>query len=118
MPTAGVAFPDKDFVVDGETYYVDGDIVVEYEWVDNGIGPYEAWGRRGNDVRMGVGEMRVIAAEDVCRYDANEDDVVLLTRGEQDAIQPKVVAAVQEAMEADPRFLDAVADRVHDAHAG
>lgn len=113
--TASVSFPDQEFVAEGGTYYVDGDILVEYEWVDHGIGPYEAWGQRGTDVRMGVGEMRVTGLEDICRYDPDKDDVLPLTREEQDAIHDKLVVSVQETIDSDGKLRDSAVEQVHDA---
>lgn len=39
--------------LNGKTYQVE-DYKVTGKWVDNGIGAYEFWGARGNDVRMEV----------------------------------------------------------------
>lgn len=41
---------EKEVEYQGRQFKISGEST--FQWVDNGIGPYEYWGCKGNDVRM------------------------------------------------------------------
>jgi len=63
--SVAVSIRDWPIVVDGVAYYVDGNLTVEFDWVDFGIGHYEAWGQTGFDSRMGAEDLRATDLEAV-----------------------------------------------------
>jgi len=55
MASTTVGIPDAlSFEFEGRSFYAVGNVEVEFEIVDFGIGAYECWGQRGFDSQMGA----------------------------------------------------------------
>lgn len=100
---------DYFYVIDGKTYYVAGWIEVEYDIEDHGIGPYEAWGQRGVDSRIGPADVTVVGVdvEEMISVVPNEKGFPekALSDDEIKAIMPDLVTAMNEHPDLGP-YLD------------
>lgn len=111
---SGLYFPDQPFDVDGVIYYVDGTITFEYEWGDHGIGPYEFWGDRGVDSRMGASDALAVEAESIIRHDPETDEAHLLSPEEEAAIMPALLDEINNTLQTDREFERAVYEGIED----
>ncbi|CAB4198047.1 hypothetical protein UFOVP1313_46 [uncultured Caudovirales phage] len=97
-------------------WHFTGSIEVEFDWVDFGIGAYEAWGQRGVDTRMGAEGVTVVGVEihELVTFDGNASvysDVGPPWR-ESPALKKMVIAALQDAIDDGGKFSESVYEKI------
>lgn len=74
---------EKEVEYQGRQFKISGEST--FQWVDNGIGPYEYWGCKGNDVRM------------ECEWQSDEN--VLLTEfRDEDSCEETLIGDDEESL--------------------
>ena len=110
--SVAVSIRDYSIVVDGSAYYVDGNLTVAFDWVDFGIGSYEAWGQRGFDSRTGTDNLEAIDLEAV--KVACLTAVLDLPAAAEEKIKPAMLAKINEMIDTDDTFAAMIVEQIED----
>lgn len=104
-----VQINDVPIELASNVYYVDGFLTVEFDWVDFGIGGYEAWGRQGFDSRMGAED---VEATDLEALIFLSDEGEALSEEEKARVKLDVLAKINELLSNDSKFADNVITQI------